>query len=365
MDNTKKITIRQNLKTEIEKIDKKQNNIYFFVLDTKGTPSGSLKYIYNLALILKEDGYSVSMLHSEEEFIGVKSWLGEQYASLPHYNINKDKINMFASDLLFIPEIYSQVMNQTRNLPCKRIAILQNYDYLVEQMPYTAQWGTFGIMDAITNSDYQKEKLHKIFPYVKTTRIEPFISNEFVATTKPKNMIINIVSKYPNDVPQIVKPFYWKYPMFKWVSFKDIRGLSTEEFAKAVKEAAVTIVVDDTMSFGYAALESMASDTLTMVKIPTTHVDWMENDKGSLSNGCVWFNDYDTLHSQLATVVRSWITDNMPSVFTEEAVKIRDKYTRDNTKKQILDYVLNILSNRKEEMVKLLNQISSQDNKKD
>ena len=88
----KKDIILANIKAEIDKIENKKNRIYFFVIDTKGAPSGSLEYIYNLALILKEDGYNVSMLHTEDEFVGVESWLGKEYAELPHFNVNKGDI---------------------------------------------------------------------------------------------------------------------------------------------------------------------------------------------------------------------------------------------------------------------------------
>ena len=155
----KDLKVIENIEKEISKIDKKENRIYFFVIDTKGVPSGSLEYIYNLALILKGEGYDVNMLHTEEEFVGVGAWLGEEYTSLPHFNVNKGEVGTSPSDVLFIPEIYSQVMNQTRNLPCKRVIILQNYDYVVEQMPYVAQFGDFGILEGITNSDYQAAEL--------------------------------------------------------------------------------------------------------------------------------------------------------------------------------------------------------------
>ena len=80
----KDLKVIENIEKEISKIDKKENRIFFFVIDTKGVPSGSLEYIYNLALILKEEGYNVSMLHTEEEFVGVGAWLDERYANLPH-----------------------------------------------------------------------------------------------------------------------------------------------------------------------------------------------------------------------------------------------------------------------------------------
>ena len=231
MSDKNKIVI-ENINKEIAKIDKKENRVFFFVIDTKGVPSGSLEYIYNLALIAKEDGYDVSMLHTEEEFVGVGAWLGEEYTNLPHYNVNKGEIGTSPSDVLFIPEIYSQVMNQTKNLPCKRVVILQNYDYVVEQMPYAAQWGDFGIMEGITNSNYQAAELTEAFPYVKLTKVNPYISKIFGSTITPKKMVINVIAKDQSDIKRIVKPFYWKYPYFKWVSFKELRKYLLALFLK-------------------------------------------------------------------------------------------------------------------------------------
>ena len=349
---SKKETIIENINKEISKIDEKKNRLYFFVIDTKGVPSGSLEYIYNLALIAKEEGYDVSMLHTEEEFVGVGSWLGEEYSSLPHYNVNDGEVGTSPSDILFIPEIYSQVMNQTKTLPCKRVAILQNYDYLVEQMPYAAQWGDFGIMEGITNSDYQAAELNSAFPYVKLTKVTPYISKIFGNTITPKKMIINVIAKDQSDIKKIVKPFYWKYPHFRWVSFKELRNLSKEEFAQALRDGAITIIVDETASFMYSALESMKSGSITIVKTPTTEVDWANGEE--LPNCCVWFNDYDTLHKQIASIVRSWVLDKIPPVLEEESKKVLANFSYDRTKKEFLDYVNNVLDNRKKEMEALV-----------
>ena len=353
----KDLKVIENIEREISKIDKKENRIYFFVIDTKGVPSGSLEYIYNLALFLKNDGYDVSMLHTEDEFVGVGSWLGEEYANLPHINVNKGDVGTAPSDLLFIPDIYSQVMNQTKNLPCKRVAILQNYDYVVEQMPYAAQWGDFGIMEGITNSDYQAAELNEAFPYVKLRKVSPFISKIFGTTINPKKMVINVISKDQSDIKKVVKPFYWKYPFFKWVSFKELRNLSKEEFAKELREGAITIVVDETASFMYSALEAAKSGSITMVKVPNTTLDWANGEE--LPNCCVWFNDYDTLHKQIASVVRSWITDKVPSVLAETTKKVTENLTEENTKNEIIEYVKDVLGKRRKEMEELMAQIKA------
>ena len=355
----KNLKVIENIEKELSRIDKKENKLYFFVIDTKGVPSGSLEYIYNLALIAKEEGYDVAMLHTEEEFEGVESWLGKEYAELPHYNVNKGEVGTSPSDILFIPEIYSQIMNQTKKLPCKRVVILQNYDFVVEQMPYAAQWGDFGIMEGIVNSDYQAAQINEVFPYVKLTKVTPYISKVFGNTIEPKKMVINVIAKDQSDIKRIVKPFYWKYNHLRWVSFKELRNLPKLEFAKALREGAITIIVDEDASFMYSALEAMKSGSIVMVKVPKTEVDWANGEE--LPNCCVWFNDYDTLHKQIASVVRSWITDKVPPVLAEEAKKTLEGYDRDKTKKEFIDYVTSVLERRKKEMEELLTQVKKQE----
>ena len=78
-----------------------------------------------------------------------------------------------------------------------------------------------------------------------------------------------------------------------------------------------------------------------------------------MPNCCVWFNDFSVLHKQIASVVRSWITDNVPTVLKEESDKILSTLTKDNTKKQILDFVNNILQKRKKDMEELMAQVNS------
>ena len=355
----KETKILENIKKEISRIEKKENKLFFFVIDTKGVPSGSLEYIYNLALIAKEEGYDVTMLHTEQEFVGVGDWLGEKYASLPHLNVNSGEVGTSPADVLFIPEIYSQVMNQTKGLPCKRVAILQNYDFVVEQMPFAAQWGDFGIMEGITNSDYQAAELNEVFPYVKLTKVTPYISKIFGDTNEPKKMIINVIAKDQSNVKKIVKPFYWKYPVLRWVSFRELRDKSKEEFSKMLREAAITIIVDEDASFCYSALEAMKSGSIVMCKVPTTELEWAEDENGEMRNCCVWFDNYDTLHKQVASVVRSWITDKVPGVLAEEAEKLTSQYTYDRTKKEFLDYLNGVLDKRKLEMEELMTHVKN------
>lgn len=359
MDEKKTIAL-ERVREEISKIDSKENTLFFFVLDTKGVATGSLEYIYKLAKIASDDGYKVAMLYQlekGEEFVGVKDWLGEEYASLPHYNVAGEEVDVTPSDILFIPEIFSQVMNQTKKLPCKRVAILQNYDYLVEQMPFAAQWGDFGILECITNSEYNKDLLKDIFPYVKTTVVTPHIDKVFGNTIEPKKLIVNVVCKDQRDINKIIKPFYWKYPTFRWVSFRDLRGFSKEGFANALREGAITVWVDDDTSFGYSAIEAMKSGSIVIAKIPQAPLEWMESDEEdsvALRNCCVWFNDYNEVQRHIATVVRAWMTDNVPEDLAKESKKVTEMYSEEKTKGEMLTYLTNTIAGRKMELENIL-----------
>lgn len=371
--NKKEEKALKRVQAEIKKIEKKENNVFFFILDTKGNPSGSLEYIYKLAMIAKNDGYKVAMLYQsvdkDDKFVGVKDWLGEDYANIPHYDIASDDVEITPSDILFIPEIFANVMNQTKKLPCKRIAILQNYDYLVEQMPFAAQWGDFGILDAITNTEHNAELLKDIFPYVKTKVITPYIDKMFGTTIQPKKMIVNIVASNQEDINRIIKPFYWKYPSFKWVSFRDLRGFSKEQFAESLRDAAITIWVDDKTSFGYSALEAMKSGSIVIAKIPEEPLKWMNEDSedkvGKLRNCCIWFDDFHEVQRAIASVVRSWITDKVPSTLFDEAKKINELYPFETTQKEFSEYLNGIIENRKKEMEQLVNVVESKASKTD
>lgn len=350
----------ERIEQEIKRINKNENKIYFFVIDSAGSPSGSLEYIYKLAYLLKESGYNVAMLYQkEEEFIGVDSWLGTKYSGLPHYDIGDEEISVAPSDILFIPEIFANVMMQTRKLPCKRIAILQNYDYVLEQMPVSAQWGDLGIMEAIVNTEMNGELLKDIFPYVKTKVISPYIDEMFFPSQQPKKMIVNVITKDHKTINRLLKPFYWKYPIYKWVTFRHLNGFPKETFAQMLRDGAITIWEDDETHFGYSALEAIHSGSLVIAKTSDKIQEWMKKD-GALRNCCVWFNEFEEVHKIIASVIRAWITNNVPSEIEESCQEVVKLYSKEKTKNDIIDYVRDVIQKRKAEMESMILTIKNQ-----
>lgn len=357
--------IIKRITAEIDKLSKRdQPHVFFFVMDTKGNPNSNLKYIYTLALILKHNGYNVAMLYqSKEEFVGVGEWLGDECANIPHYDIDKGEVSVSASDILFIPELFSNIMIHTKNLPCKRIAILQNFDFMLEQMPMASQWGDLGILEAIVNTDLNGRKIKNVFPYVKTTTIQPYIDKMFSPQEEPQQMIINIIAKDQRNINKIIKPFYWKYPQYKWVSFRDVRGFSQEAYAEMLRSGAITIWIGDDNSFGYAPLEAMNSGSLVVSKLPNEPQKWMlDNKTGELSNCCVWFNSYEDVPKLLAMIVKSWIENKLPLEVSECAQQVTKDFNIETTEKQIVEYVNGVFNTRREQLEAIIKQMQDKKN---
>lgn len=318
------------IEKELKKFDEKDFNVYFYVIDTKGVPSGSLLYIYKIAYELQELGYNVTMLHDEQEFVGISQWAEKKYAELKHSRTKDREITVSPSDFLIIPEIYTDVMFQTKDLPCKRVMLLQNFDYLTRIIPVGVHPYEYGVTDAIVNTKTSNDLVKNNLPRISTHIIRPAISSTvFRQADKPKKMIVNFVVKDANDASRIVKPFFWKYPQLKWVTFAQLQNLPQEIFADALRDAAITVVVDESASFSYAALEALKTGNIVICKIPENTPDWMLDEKGELSDSIVWVDNLNEVPDLLANLVAMWIRDDVPAELYAQIKEKAKSHTRE------------------------------------
>lgn len=346
MANLTKTEMLRIVDENISRLKGKNFNLYFFVLDTKGNPSSSLEYIYQTAYTLKEMGYNVSMLHQEKDFVGVEDWLGKKYAELQHFNIDKDNVEITPSDFLFIPEIFANVMTQTKKLPCKKVALIQNYNHITEFLPVSLTYETLGITDAIVTTKVQEKKVNEYFPSVRTHIVSPSIRKMFRPSIEQKKLIVNIICKDQSLINQIVKPFYWENPLYKWISFRDLRGLTQEDFANALNEGAITVWIDDTTNFGYTLLEALRSGSVVLAKTPNHFSDWMIEGE-TLTQNVLWFDDIDDAPMLISSLVRSWTRDEIPSEVYESQAKTASLYSEEQQHKEIEDVYIHGLIERR------------------
>ena len=364
---SKKEDVIARIERELKKIEDKEFNVYFYVIDTKGVPSGSLLYIYKIAYELQELGYNVTMLHDENEFVGVGQWADKKYAELKHSKV-KDRSNTVSpSDFLIIPEIYTDIMFQTKDLPCKRVILLQNFDYMTRIIPVGVHPYEYGITDVITNTKTNEKLIKNNLPRISTHIIRPGISTTlFRKNDKPKKMVVNFAVKDANDASRIVKPFFWKYPQLKWVTFAQLQNLPQEIFANALRDAAITVVVDDSTSFAYSALEALKTGNIVICKIPENTPDWMLDENGELSNSIIWVDTLNEVPDLLANLIAMWIRDDVPSELYGEIEKTASLHTNNDMVEDIKSvFVNNLFNERKKEIENALERVKNNNEKTD
>jgi hypothetical protein len=312
------------LENSLENLKNKKNKIYFFVQDTKGNARASIKYIYDLALTLKNNNYNVVILHEKPDYYGVQDWLGNEYMEITHISVEGQNLEVSPEDFILVPEIFGYVLPQLSNLPCSKIIICQSYDYIFETLQPGQTWAQFGFTKCITTSEKMKEYISSIMRQVSIDVIEPFIDERFSPSKYPAKPIIAIHTREQRDAVNFIKSFYVKFPQYRWISFKDMRGLSTEQFANSLKDCMLSVWIDETSSFGTFPIESMKTKVPVIGKVPKLLPSWMSEDNG------IWLNDTIRLQDIVADYIQNWMEDNVSEKIYQGGAKTAEMYDSKN-----------------------------------
>ena len=90
----------------------------------------------------------------------------------------------------------------------------------------------------------------------------------------------------------------------------------------------------------------------------------MADSNGNLNQSCVWFDNINQMHDKIATLVRAFITDNIPDSIYEGQDEIANMYPEENTVKQFTTYLASVMEERKkalEELEKIGNKQSEKE----
>ena len=303
----------EKLERSVNNMKEKLSRIYFMVQDTKGNAKASIKYIYHMALTLKNNGYNAIILHEKPEYFGVSSWLGEEYMTkLEHRSIDGTSLEISPDDLIIIPEIYGFIMEQITKLPCGKIVLSQAFDHVFETLQPGQSWPQLGFYKCITTSNKQKELIESVIRNVSVDVIEPFISEEFQKNKFPPKTIVNIHTRDHRDTTNLIKIFYIKFPQYRWITFRDLRGLTEPEFAEAMKDSFISIWIDQTSSYGTFPLESMKMGIPVLGLVPDIAPSWMTEDNG------LWLNNKTLIVDVLSDFIQNWLEDNVnPQIYEQ------------------------------------------------
>ena len=335
----------EKLESAALRLESNENIVYFLTYDTKNNPRAAIKYIYDLSLVLNNNGVKSKILVEDKSYKGVSHWLGDKYDSIEVVSIKEDNVELKIDDILVVPEHYSNTLEQLSNVRCVKIMLVQQKDYMFETLPIGSKWTDYGFDKAITTTESTKKYILNYFPDSLVHIIPPIIGDNFSPSKLPLKPYISISCRDRVIHRRIISEFYLKYPHLRWITFKDMVQLSYEEFSENLKECIVSVWIDDESTFGTFPLESMKCGVPVVGKIPTTEPDW-------LSENGMWTYDVNKISEILATYVLAWIEG------IELKTEVKDKmketllpYDTSITESNILS-VFNSFKNKRLESIK-------------
>jgi len=275
-----------------------------------------------MAMTLLNNGFNPIILHEKTDYTSVGNWMGSEYSEkIPHRSIEGQNLEVSPEDFIVVPELFGFVMNQVTKLPCGKIVLCQAYDHILETLQPGENWSQLGFFKCITTSETQKEYLENVMRNISYDIVTPSISDVFEKQKFPPKTIITVHTRDHRDTVNLIKAFYARFPQYRWITFRDMRGLSESEFANAMKESFCSVWIDSTSGFGTYPLESFKMGIPVIGLVPNLQPEWMDENNG------IWINNQNMFVDVIADFIQNWLEDNISPIIFEEMEKTILKFS--------------------------------------
>ena len=357
MDKNIEKSIEDVEKEKFEKIKISLNNLenkkskFIFCIPESQSPVASIYELYFHATVVKRMGYDVIIFTEKNDYVK-PNWIESELTDIKHLSMDENnKLSVGPEDIMIIPEVYSNIMEHTKNLPCLRIGFLQSIDYMLNSLIPGINWEMFGINN-ITTSKTLEEFIELYFgKKYKTKSYTIGIPDYFEKTERPKKPVVSIIGRNPNEISKLVKLFFLKYPEFNWITFdpmltksKPPQQMRRVDFAKRLSENFAAVWIDRISSFGTFPLECMKSGVVPICLKPDIIPEYMverseDGDKPikAIDNCGVWTNNYYDLPILIADTLVKFLDDNISKEIYDNMDKIASKYNQDNSEKELVE----------------------------
>jgi len=354
----------EKIKISLDRISNKKSK-FLFVVPESQNPVASVYEIYFHATVVKNMGYEVIMMVEKGDYV-IPLWIEKELTDHVHMSMSDPKLTVGPEDVMVIPEVYSNIMEQTKKLPCMRIGLLQSIDYMVNSLIPGTDWSSFGIQDVITTSPSLKDMIETYYGEnkfnIKTYNVG--IPEYFEKSKLPQKPIISVIGRNANEISKFVKLFFSKYPQYNWVTFdpmvtksKPPQPMRRVDFAKRLKENFAAIWIDRIASFGTFPLECMKSGTIPICLKPDIMPEYLieRDEEGKavkvVDGAGVWTENYYDLPRLVGDVLVKFLDDNISPTLYDEMEYIASKYNQIDSENKLVEIYTEFINKR----IELLN----------
>jgi hypothetical protein len=216
----------EKINTALGRLENNKSIVYFLTYDTKNNARASVKYIYDLALTLNQNGIISKILVEDKTYTGVESWLGDKYKELEVVSIKDDKVEINIDDTIVVPEYYTNTLQQLSNIKCIKILLVQQKEYIFENLPIGSRFSDFGFDKIITTTEASKKYLLEYFRESIVFIIPPIIEDIFSPSESTLKPFVAISVRDRSIQRKLISEFYLKFPQLRWITFRDMVQMS-------------------------------------------------------------------------------------------------------------------------------------------
>jgi len=349
----------EKIKVSLDKLVNKKSK-FLFVIPESQNPVASVYEMYFHATVVKNLGYEVVVMVEKGDYVA-PDWIEKELTTHTHMAMSDPKLTVGPEDIMVIPEVYSNVMEQTKNLPCLRVGLLQSVDYMTNSLIPGTDWTSFGVQDVITTSPNLKEWLETFYGVgkydVKTYNIG--IPEYFERTDVPQKPVVSVIGRNANEISKFVKLFFSKYPQYNWVTFdpmvtksKPPKPLRRVDFAKRLQGNFAALWIDRIASFGTFPLECMKSGTIPIALKPDIMPEYLlERDENGeavkvVEGAGVWTENYYDLPGLVGDVLVKFLDDAITPELYDTMEAIASKYNQKDSEARLVEIYTELANKR-------------------
>jgi hypothetical protein len=283
--------------------------------------------------------------------------------------MESNNLTVSPEDVIVIPEIFTNVMEQTKNLPCVRVVLFQSVDNATKALLPGYDWSMFGINQVLTTSKTMVRFVDEFFGKGKfnTKFYNVSVPSYFKIKNNLKRPVVSIVGRNEREIEKVIKLFYSKYPQYRWLNFEPMltdskppKQLRRIDFADKLSKNFAALWIDRIASHALFPLECMGVGTIPISYVPDIAPDYIIDENGGQkpSSG-FWTSDFFQLPAIIADVLRRFLDDEFTDEYYNGMQTIVNDYKPEVSSLQLLGIYESYINERKSALVTALNAVEN------
>ena len=266
-------------------------------------PSGGIKTLYRHAQTLVGMGFDAWIVHQKRPF--QVTWHGYSAPTL----WLSERPRFTPQDVLVIPEVMPQVMQQTARFSGERIVIALSWSPTYWNLPAGQTWPSYGIHRVMTKSPLIEAYLRWSMGIDATLISEYVTPDRYFYSAEVKRPKISYLTRKERSATWLQQVLVARGEPFTGFDWMPLRELSEDEYARHLRETAVYITTNMQEGMNSSVLEAMACGCLVVGYSGVGGNVYMEPEGASQNCILVENGDVPALGQRLERVLRELAAD--------------------------------------------------------